>query len=197
MRIMDASEPALAVGTTVGGGGAARSSARALPQPRIVVAGFWRRIGALLVDAVITLPAALVLALITCRLVHLRLPGRQAFAPDRLLDLLVAADPALITVLCLVTAIIVIYCGAFLILGGRTLGMRALGLRLIDVYGEAPRAARVLVRLLAGMVSVATLGLGLGWAAIDRDKRALHDHVAGTFVIRGSVDRPSFGEESR
>jgi uncharacterized RDD family membrane protein YckC len=75
--------------------------------------------------------------------------------------------------------------------------MRALGLRLIDVYGEAPRAARVLVRLLAGMVSVATLGLGLGWAAIDRDKRALHDHVAGTFVIRGSVDRPSFGEESR
>ena len=43
-----------------------------------------------------------------------------------------------------------------------------------------------MVRLIALAPSVVPAGLGWIWALFDREHRALHDHIAGTYLI---VDR--------
>jgi uncharacterized RDD family membrane protein YckC len=189
---MAVSEPTLLASPGTGAparrvtGGHARTLSGA--RPRVVVAGFWRRVAAALIDGAIVLPAATLLALLTCHLAGVSRP-RGSLAPDRLLDLAIAGEPGLWAPILLVLVMAMIYDGVFLAFQGRTLGMRVLGLRVIDGFGDAPRPPRVLVRLLGQLASLCTLGLGAVWSAIDRDKRALHDHVAGTYVIRGGVER--------
>ena len=68
-------------------------------------------------------------------------------------------------------------------LGGATLGMRLMGIRLISYRGTPPGPARGLVRLVALAASLLPAGLGWVWALFDREHRALHDHLAGTYVI--------------
>ena len=68
-------------------------------------------------------------------------------------------------------------------MAGQTPGMRLLGIRLISVRGTAPGPGRGMVRLLALAVSVLPAGLGWLWALFDREHWALHDHLAGTYLI--------------
>ncbi len=66
---------------------------------------------------------------------------------------------------------------------GGSPGMRALGLRLFDWRQRIPIGyARALLRLGAVLVTVLTLGLGFLFVVFRKDKRALHDLLAGTFV---------------
>lgn len=69
---------------------------------------------------------------------------------------------------------------------GCTLGQRLLGLRLIDEYGERPGLARTGLRALAAIGSLGLAGGGFLWAAFDKQRRTLHDWIAGTYVIRNS-----------
>jgi uncharacterized RDD family membrane protein YckC len=62
--------------------------------------------------------------------------------------------------------------------------MRILRIKIIDVYGERPSPARCAVRCAGYFVSLATLMLGFLWMGFDSEKRALHDWIAGTYVIR-------------
>ena len=66
----------------------------------------------------------------------------------------------------------------------RTPGFPLFGLRVVDPYGDPPGLLRATVRSLGYFASAATLGLGFVWSAFDREKRALHDRIAGTFVAR-------------
>jgi uncharacterized RDD family membrane protein YckC len=68
---------------------------------------------------------------------------------------------------------------------GATPGKALLGLRVIG--GKRRRGLGLVgafLRTCAVMVSLATLGLGFLMVAFTRDKRGLHDHLAGTAVIR-------------
>jgi len=66
---------------------------------------------------------------------------------------------------------------------GGTPGMRLLGLRLLDWRQQTPIGwARAWLRLAALAVTVLTLGLGFFTIALRRDRRALHDALAGTQV---------------
>ena len=71
-------------------------------------------------------------------------------------------------------------------MAGRTPGMRLLRLRIINPYGEPPGALRALVRTAGYVLSFATLSLGFLWIGFDREKRGLHDWIAGTYVIRST-----------
>jgi uncharacterized RDD family membrane protein YckC len=103
---------------------------------------------------------------------------------DYWLDLALGGEPALWGAFGLGLAIAVIYLLVFQATLGRTLGMRAIGLRVIDVYGEPPALWRAGLRTAGYLASAATLGLGFVWVGFDRDKRGLHDWLAGTYVIR-------------
>jgi uncharacterized RDD family membrane protein YckC len=85
-------------------------------------------------------------------------------------------------------AILTGYLLFFWTLAGQTLGMRLLGIRLIDFEGEPRLEPRVAVRRLFGIV-IAAIPLGLGFLAVlvsDR-RRGWHDRMANTEVIL--VDR--------
>ncbi|NKJ20955.1 RDD family protein [Dyella sp. SG609] len=87
--------------------------------------------------------------------------------------------------------------------GGQTLGMRPWRLRLVRVDGGRVRFAQALIRLLAGAAPLLLLELArvsstsvalwavliawviyFAWALTNARRRALHDVIAGTEVVR-------------
>lgn len=74
------------------------------------------------------------------------------------------------------------YKTVFVSQGGQTPGKMAAGLRVIRADGEPVAVGRSLGRALAEYLSGMLLGLGYVIAAFG-EKRALHDHVAGTRVV--------------
>ena len=68
---------------------------------------------------------------------------------------------------------------------GQTLGKMALGIQVVDSHGHIPRLGTVLVREIpCKILSALPLYLGYAWTGWDINKRAWHDHLAKTFVIK-------------
>ena len=67
--------------------------------------------------------------------------------------------------------------------GGQTIGKYVMGVRIVRTDGRQMSYIKALVRYLGYFVSLATLGLGFLWVVFDGQRRALHDHMAGTCVI--------------
>jgi len=67
-----------------------------------------------------------------------------------------------------------------------TLGKAALGLKITDVNGERITVWRSLGRALSEILSTIILFIGYIMIAFHRQKRGLHDIIAGTYVIRES-----------
>ena len=66
---------------------------------------------------------------------------------------------------------------------GGTLGKLALGLRVTNRQGEKPTLPQALFRLVGYGISVIFLGFGFYLISLHPEKRALHDLLAGTFVV--------------
>jgi uncharacterized RDD family membrane protein YckC len=67
---------------------------------------------------------------------------------------------------------------------GGTPGKLALGLRIVNEDGEKISYLRAFCRYLASFLSSLILGIGYLMAAFDGEKRALHDRICSTRVIR-------------
>lgn len=68
-------------------------------------------------------------------------------------------------------------------MSGKSLGMALLGIRVVTTEG-APIGGRIAAkRTLALPLSFLTLGIGFLPILFGRDRRALHDHIAGTAVV--------------
>lgn len=162
-----------------------RTQQRAGKSPaKYFVSGFWRRALAGFVDLLVILPVSILLCKVAGSLAGLSLPPSRVQGLDFWLDLLLAGDGTLIGALGLTLAIASLYSLIFHISMGRTIGMRALKLRIIDVYGDEPSTNRALARTAGYLLGVATLGLGFIWIAFDSEKRGLHDWLAGTYVVK-------------
>lgn len=70
---------------------------------------------------------------------------------------------------------------------GATPGKMLFGMRVVRADGEALSVPRALGRYLAEMLSAAALGAGYLITPFHPERRALHDLVAGTRVIRRSI----------
>jgi uncharacterized RDD family membrane protein YckC len=66
---------------------------------------------------------------------------------------------------------------------GKTFGMALLGVRVISADGAAATGRQAVIRTLAFPLSFLLLGLGFLGIVLQRDRRALHDLIAGTAVI--------------
>jgi uncharacterized RDD family membrane protein YckC len=66
---------------------------------------------------------------------------------------------------------------------GRTPGMALLGLRVVRSSGARLGGRRAVVRTLAFPLSFLVCGLGFALILVQRDRRALHDLIAGTVVV--------------
>jgi uncharacterized RDD family membrane protein YckC len=154
--------------------------------PSVHVVGFWKRFAAAVVDLAIVIPSALLLTLIISKVAGVHLPpsNLKLLDVDMWIDLVLATDPALVMAMVMMLAIGMIYLLVFQIVVGRTLGMRLLKMKIIDVYGDRPSPARCVARCGGYVASVATLFLGFLWMGFDSEKRGLQDWIAGTYVIR-------------
>ena len=146
----------------------------------VYVVGFWKRLLAALIDLAIIIPVGLLLTLIAGKIAGVRPPaGLDIWL------LLLDNEPALAMGLGLTVAVGAVYALVFQIVRGRTIGMRVLKIRIIDVYGERPSPARCVLRTLGYLLGLVTLFLGFIWIGFDGEKRGLHDWIAGTYVIQG------------
>lgn len=140
---------------------------RGLPTPAVAgrAAGFWIRFGALLVDGVVIgLPLAVVNFVLT-----FVMPVEAASAIGAILGMAVGFG-------------LPIVCWA---MWGRTPGKALLRIAVVREGSTTPGIGfgAAIVRFLGYLLSFVILGIGFVMAAFG-DKRALHDRIAGTRVIR-------------
>ena len=69
-------------------------------------------------------------------------------------------------------------------LKGSTIGGIICGLRVMRLDGRPIDWSTAIVRALSCFLSLAVVGLGFIWIAIDSDRQGWHDKIAGTIVVR-------------
>lgn len=142
------------------------------PRP----AGFWIRAAALLIDFVLFFAVQASLGFV----------GARIWGPD---------VEESIVFLPLVWVFTLIFVGAYTTalhaLGGQTIGKLLVGVRVVGDDGTPPTLGVALLRYFAYFASLATLIAGYAMAGLRRDKRALHDLIAGTRVERVPRRRPA------
>jgi uncharacterized RDD family membrane protein YckC len=163
--------------------------------PKVFVAGFFHRLIAGVVDALILTPILLFVGWLTVKVTGAQVPPLSELRVESALELVLEGGSLLASLLAMGTVILVLYGSLFIATTGATPGLRLLRLRVINVYGEAPEWWRGILRCLGEVVAALLLGLGLLWIGFDREKRGLHDWLAGTYVIRnrtgGEADQAS------
>jgi uncharacterized RDD family membrane protein YckC len=65
-----------------------------------------------------------------------------------------------------------------------TIGGIICGLKVVRLDGRPIDWPTAIVRALSCFLSLAVVGLGFLWIAIDSEKQAWHDKIAGTVVVR-------------
>jgi uncharacterized RDD family membrane protein YckC len=152
----------------------------------VEVGGFWRRVAAVLVDGAILALTAGPLQLLLAGVAD----DTEIFAGKTGLETLLRLfelDPwAVLRRVSPLLVMTAVYLGLFWGLSGRTPGQKLLELRVVDLHGRRPTPLRIVVRVLATFVGLFPGALGWLWAAFDLEKRALHDLIAGTYVVRGA-----------
>ena len=172
-----------------GAGGLGLPAATAPAAGRPALAGWWRRVGAQLIDGLIIMAGAAIL------LVAITAPFSIGFF----------AGDEVGTVAIIVGAVLALLCAALVALlyapalmartNGKTLGRMATGIRVIRADGRPITFGFAMLRevavktLLVGAVSGVTGGIGylldVLWPLWDEENRALHDFVVNTRTILG------------
>ena len=153
---------------------------------RVRAASFPRRLVAALIDTLLVAAASTMVTAVAAVVLQVPLPTSKQLGPDLLLAGLLDRNPMAVGALGLFVglgALYQIYLGGMV---GQTLGKRLLGLRVISTRGLPPSPARAIARYAALLLAVSPAGLGWLWCLFDRERRAAHDHLAGTYVIQDS-----------
>ena len=134
-----------------------RQPGTGIPQDQGAVEymGFWVRLGARLVDGIVLMLVAMFLA---------------RLGSYGLVALLI---------------IIWTYFVTFTVWRGQTPGKMAFGIQVINSQGRLPTLGQAILREVPGkFISEIFLLLGCAWAGWDPKKRAWHDYIGGTYVVR-------------
>ena len=129
-------------------------------RPAMHYAGFWIRAAARVIDMIV-----LGVALSTLRFVFRALP-------------LIPEESFTLVLSCLYE----VYCVSR---SGATIGKIAFNLKIVKADGSAVTRSWALRRYLAMGLSLLTGTVGFLMAAFDKEKRALHDRICATRVVRG------------
>ena len=150
---------------------------------RVRAAVFPRRLAASLVDLLLVTLVSATVTVVAAVALGVHLPGAKEFGADFVMAGLLDRNPMVLGALGLflgLSGLYQIYLGGML---GQTVGKRLLHLRVISTSGQVPGPIVASVRFLAMLLSLAPAGLGWLWCIFDRERRALHDHLSGTYVI--------------
>jgi uncharacterized RDD family membrane protein YckC len=81
----------------------------------------------------------------------------------------------------MIAVVAILYRGLWCLVNRDTPGMHFAGLRLVDFDGRSPRRDKRVMRQFAGLLSLASAGVGLAWALVDEESLTWHDHISKTF----------------
>jgi uncharacterized RDD family membrane protein YckC len=131
--------------------------------------GFWRRVGASLIDTILIL-------LVTSPVLY-AFYGESFYTEQSMLR-----GPADFVISYLFPAVASI---AVWVYKSATPGKMVLGLKIVDANSAGPCSTGQLIgRYLGYYVSILAIGLGFLWVAFDKRKQGWHDKLAGTLVVR-------------
>jgi len=150
---------------------------------RVRVSGFPRRLVAVATDGALLFALCVAVTTVTALILGAPIPHAKEIGPDLLVAGILDRNPMAVGAIGLFLGLTVLYQLYFASMTGQTFGMRLVGIRLISSRGRPPGPVRGLIRVAALTISVLPGGLGWLWAIFDREHRALHDHLAGTYVI--------------
>jgi uncharacterized RDD family membrane protein YckC len=157
---------------------------QAVAPLRVSVAGFWRRLAAGIVDALVLSSVFAILATLVAVVLRHPLPRMSQLGPDYVVDMAVNGGFFAEAGLAMLAILAFLYFFLFTALRGQTFGKHMMRLRVIDAYGERPSLTRALARTVAYLPSLVLLALGFLWIGFDREKRGLHDWLADTYVVK-------------
>jgi uncharacterized RDD family membrane protein YckC len=136
-----------------------------------VYAGVWRRLGAMLYDALLVIALLMIVTAL-----FLPVTGGEAITSATVGVFEYVYRAVLLGVL-------ILFFGWFWTRRGQTVGMTAWRLRVERLDGSLLSWADSLKRLAGAFVSLAAVGLGYFWIWIDRDRLAWHDRWTNTRVV--------------
>ncbi len=70
---------------------------------------------------------------------------------------------------------------------GATPGYNVFGIRIISINGTRVSIKQIIVRVISSFFSAVPFGLGYIWIAVDANRQAWHDMIAGTYVIKSEA----------
>jgi uncharacterized RDD family membrane protein YckC len=152
----------------------------------VEVAGFWRRTAAGLVDFAILFATAGPIAWGLHRLVDPVPIAPGARGLDLAASLISADFGLLLTRIGPFLVLATLYFMVTVFWAGQTFGQRLLAIRVVDRHGHPPSLLITVVRTLAQLAGTLAAAFGPLWIAIDSERRAVHDVVAGTYVVRSA-----------
>jgi uncharacterized RDD family membrane protein YckC len=158
---------------------------------RQVLAGWWSRVGALVIDGIIVSIGAVVL------LIAITAPFSLGFFADEDVGVVSVIVGLLFATLC-VSIIALLYAPAMMArTNGQTLGRMVVGIRVVRAKGQPMTFGFAMLRevvvkaLLFGIAGSITFGLAnladALWPLWDEENRALHDFVVDTRVIKAQA----------
>jgi len=153
-----------------------------MPAVGMRYAGFWIRVLAALIDSVIlgTVSSILQYAMFPATLTNMPVPTPGANPFDTLGPALARAGWAILVS----TLFSLTYSAWFIGALGATPGLMALGLKVVRPDGSRIGYGRAVARYFAAMLGGMILGIGYLFVAFDSEKRALHDMICDTRVIK-------------
>jgi uncharacterized RDD family membrane protein YckC len=149
------------------------------PRSAVAYAGFWLRMVAFIIDAIILGIAGAVVFF------PLFSSNLRAYSSDNFWELYTSMSRPLVAVRLLGVMMTWVYYATLESSAWQaTLGKKALGLKVTDLAGNRISFARASGRYFGMFLSEFTLGFGFLMAGFTERKQALHDIVAGCLVLR-------------
>jgi uncharacterized RDD family membrane protein YckC len=145
--------------------------------PALRYAGFWVRLLAVFVDSIAVFLMYFVVGIFLT--IAERLSMRGGAEPSEDVEVVI-----ILTFSVMLFAIPMLYESLFTGRFGATLGKMACGLRVVRPDGARITYGRSFGRYFAKCISYLTFYIGFILAAFDGEKRALHDHICSTRVVR-------------
>ncbi len=170
--------------TTMPGGPPVPHTAKRTSKSTPTPARSWRRLAAFTIDALVLGPLLTLFGWVWVTLFDVALPSSALPLYDYLVQLHLQDDPLVIGGLLFGSGLAGTYFLIGHLLWSTTVGMRALGLEVVNSYGENPGAGACVARILGASLSAGYFGLGFIWIAFDSRRQGLHDKIADTLVIQ-------------
>jgi uncharacterized RDD family membrane protein YckC len=140
-----------------------------MERPDMEYVGFWPRVGATVIDAIIIWVITLPILTMTY--------GAAYWHDTKLIH-----GPAEVIVSWIFPIVATVW---LWVATGQTPGKMAIGARVVDAEtGERLTVGQALGRYLSYFLSMIGLFVGYLWVGLDPKKQGWHDHLAGTVVIR-------------